>query len=223
MAAIPPQGRTPSRARADSPVDWLQANGRAVAIGAVAIAAVGAFVFVYQRYTASTRREAEQAYVAAQGGTAAAAPAEREKALDNVIARYDGTPAATQAAMLLAQQRFERGAYQEGIATLQRVEGDGASAQEFGAAIDALIAGGLEGRGDFRGAAAKYREAAEVARFEADRDAYLADAARALARAGETAEATRIWTQLSDRPNSTVAAEARVRLGELTAKPAGRS
>ena len=220
MAATTSRGRGPAGDRSFSFTDWLQLNARAVAIGAVAVAAVGAFVFIYQRYTASTARQAEQAYFAAQGAPSQN-PQDREKALDAVIGRFDGTPAATQAAMLVAQQRYDRGAYKEGIGALQRVEGHRASA-EFEPALDALIAAGLEGRGDFRGAAAKYREAAEAARFEIDRDNYMADAARALRRAGDEAEAVRIWTELAERPASPVAAEAQVRLGELSAKPAGR-
>jgi len=67
------------------------------------------------------------------------------------------------------------------------------------------------------------REAAEEARFDIDRDGYLADAARAYRRAGNDAEAVRIWTGLAEDPLGALAAEARVRLGELTAKPAGQS
>ena len=221
MAASPPPSRGPLAPRSSSFADWIQDNAKAVTIGAVALVAVGAFALLYKRYDASTARQAEQAYYTAQGGPTASA-ADRERSLDGVIARFDGTPAATQAAMALAQLRYERGAFEEGVGALRRVEGNAGSA-EFEAAIDAMIAAGLEGRGDFRGAAAKYQEAAEAARFDADRDAYLADAARAHGRAGNEAEATRIWRELAERPGSTLAAEALVRLGELTAKPAAQS
>ena len=54
------------------------------------------------------------------------------------------------------------------------------------------------------------------------RDGYRADAARALASAGKAAEAAKIWEELAKDPTSFYAAEARVRIGELTAKPAAR-
>ena len=215
---VPPPRPTPTPGPASpSAGDWIQMHAKTIAVAAVVIAVAIGGVYAYRQISASTAQRAERAYFAAQA--TAGAPADQERALDGVIGAYDGTPAATQAALLLAQLRYNRGAYAEGVATLERVDGAG----EFAASVDALVAAGLEGQGQFAQAAAKYREAAEAARFEDDRDAYLADAARALRRAGNEAEAVRIWTDLAADPTSGVAAEARVRLGELTAKPAGQS
>lgn len=217
MADLSPPPRAPYPSNPSTPGDWFQLHAKKIAAAVVVLAVAVGGIYAYRQITASTAQRAERAYFAAQA--AQGAPQEQERALDGVVGAYDGTPAATQAAMLLAQLRYNRGAYAEGVAALRRVEG---SAGEFDASIDALIAAGLEGQGQFAEAAAKYREAAEAARFDVDRDGYLADAARAHRRAGNDAEAVRIWTQLAEDPLGALAAEARVRLGELTAKPAGR-
>jgi len=61
--------------------------------------------------------------------------------------------------------------------------------------------------------------AADVTRFPADKAEYRASAARSYAAAGKVAEAKAIWTDLAKDDTGPMAAEARVRLGELEAKP----
>jgi hypothetical protein len=86
-----------------------------------------------------------------------------------------------------------------------------------------VIAGGLEQLKKFREAAAEYEAAAKAARFDSDRQRYLALAATAYATAGDTAKSKQMWTDLGKDSKGTVAGEARVRLGELEAKPQPRS
>lgn len=218
MSDLPTPPRAPQSSSSLGSTDWLSLHAKKIAVAAVVVAVAVGGIFAYRQISASTAQRAERAYFAAQATQGA--PADQERALDGVIGAYGGTPAATQAAMLLAQLRYNRGAYAEGVAALARIDGNGG---EFEASIDALIAAGLEGQGEFGEAAAKYREAAEEARFDVDREGYLGDAARAYHRAGNDAEAVRLWTELAEDPLGALAAEARVRLGELTAKPAGRS
>jgi len=72
-------------------------------------------------------------------------------------------------------------------------------------------------------AAKAYEQAASSTKFETERAFHLAKAGRAYASAGDTAKARAIWTGLlGDRSAQSMSAEARVRLGELTAKPAKR-
>jgi hypothetical protein len=76
----------------------------------------------------------------------------------------------------------------------------------------------------FPDAAKAYERASQAAEFDAERAYYRAKAARTYASAGNTAEARRLWTDLSkDEKAQSVAAEARVRLAELEAKRAGKS
>ena len=218
MSDLPSSPRAPQSSSSLSAGDWLSLHAKKIAVAAVVLAVAVGGIYAYRQIAASTAQRAERAYFTAQA--AQGSPEEQERALDGVIGAYRGTPAATQSAMLLAQLRYNRGAYAEGVAALARIDGEGG---EFEASIDALIAAGLEGQGQFGEAAAKYREAAGEARFDIDRDGYLADAARAYRRAGNEAEAIQIWTDLAEDPAGGLAAEARVRLGELTAKPAGQS
>jgi hypothetical protein len=55
--------------------------------------------------------------------------------------------------------------------------------------------------------------------FPVDKAKYQSGAARDYMAAGKTEEAKAIWTELAKDDTSAEAAEARVRLGELTAKP----
>lgn len=218
MSDLPTPPRAPQSSTSVASGDWLSLHARKIAVAAVVVAVAVGGTYAYRKISASTEQRAERAYFAAQATQGP--PSDQERALDGVIGAYRGTPAATQAALLLAQARYNRGAYAEGVATLAAIDGE---AGEFEASVDALIAAGLEGQGKFGEAAAKYREAAGEARFDVDREGYLGDAARAYGRAGNAAEAVRIWTDLADDPLGSLAAEARVRLGELTAKPAGQS
>ena len=90
-------------------------------------------------------------------------------------------------------------------------------------AVHALIGAGLEGKGDYAAAAQAYQQAAEQAAFALERQTHQADAARAMTLAGNAQGAVAIWQELANDPTSPFSAEARVRLGELQAAPAGQS
>jgi hypothetical protein len=135
-----------------------------------------------------------------------------------LIVRYEGTPSAAQAAMLLAQTYYDAGKPQDGIDRLVKVQkGVG---KTFQPSIESLIADGYDMLGKPLDAAKHYREAAARTPFPADKANYLASAARSLQVAGEKAQAIQIWTDIAADPENPVAGEARVRLGELTATPA---
>jgi hypothetical protein len=90
---------------------------------------------------------------------------------------------------------------------------------DFRPSIHQLQAGGYEELKDFVAAAEQYNLAAKTTEFAGDKSKYQAAAARDYMAAGKTEEAKRIWTDLAKDESSPEAAEARVRLGELTAKP----
>jgi hypothetical protein len=72
-------------------------------------------------------------------------------------------------------------------------------------------------------AAKQYDAAAEVTKFETEKALQRAKAARAYQAAGDTAKAHQLWSALLTDPTAqSMAAEARVRLGELTAQVAKR-
>jgi hypothetical protein len=85
------------------------------------------------------------------------------------------------------------------------------------------MAGGYEQLKKFKEAGAEFEEAAKAARFEPDRQRYQALAANAYLAGGDSAKAKEIWTALGADSKGTVAGEARVRLGEMTATPEPRT
>ena len=201
---------------AESAMDWARANARPLGIAAaiVAIAALGWF-FGKQW----NERRADQADAAlnrarqsyAQGNLPLA-----QTDLRRVITRFGGSSAGSQATMLLAQAFFEQGKADSGLKVL--TEGKPVDADE--AAFEALKGAGYEQLKQYDKAAERYRAAAGIADAKIAKDRYLADAARSLTSAGNKAEAAKIWSTLANDNLSTFSAEARVRLGELTATPA---
>ena len=143
-----------------------------------------------------------------------------ESDLRKMITRYDGTPAAKQAVLTLAQLEYDQGKYQEGITFLKNAMGKLESSEEFGASGHVMAAAGYEQLRKFVEAAGEYQAAAKKARFDQDRQRYESLAANAYLLGGRREDAKRIWTVLAADSKGTVAGEARVRLGEMLAAPA---
>jgi predicted negative regulator of RcsB-dependent stress response len=202
-------------------MDWFQLNSRALGIGAAVVAFAAAGYWFYLRSqqikTVNAERSLAQAEQSLQSGNAALATSD----LQRVVARYKGTGAGTEAAMLLAQADYNGGKYQDGIKALQDVSGEAGGSE---ASLQSLIGDGYSQIGKAADAAKAYERAAGSAEFDTERAYYRAKAARAYTSAGNTAEARRLWSQLStDAKAQSVAAEARVRLAELDARRAGKS
>lgn len=211
----------PLHPASDSVMDRLRIYSKPLA-GVVGLALVaGAGYWIYQNDRANKARLAETEYYRAESAAASGNVALAASDLQKVVQRYPGTTASVQASMLIARIRYEEKKHAEGIAELERAR---ASAPDhLLPGIHALLAAGHEDQGKHDLAAAEYRKAAEATPYEGDRSKYLADAARALMAAGKNAEALAIWKQLAEDEGSAAAGEARVRLGELEAKPASRS
>ena len=199
-------------------MDWFQINSRYIGIGAAVVAVAAAGYWFYLRSqqikTVNAERSLMQAEQSLQSGNTALATSD----LQRVVTRYKGTGAGTEAAMLLAQTNYSAGKYQDGIKVLQEVSGKAGGSE---ASLQSLIGDGNSQLGKPADAAKAYERAAEAAEFDTERAYYRAKAARSYATAGNVNDAKRIWSQLAtDEKAQAVAAEARVRLAELTAKPA---
>jgi tetratricopeptide (TPR) repeat protein len=202
--------------RTESIFEWLHVNSRLVAgaVGVVAVVAIGGWL--YTRNQAGKELRAQQTLQRAEQSLVQGNAPLAETDLQKLISTQKGTAGASQGAMLLAQTYYDKGQYQKGLDALEK---SGAAQKEFEAPAEALIADGYSQLGKYADAATHYRKAADVTRFQNDREGYLADAARSYAAAKDTAQARQMWQEVLKNENGVFAAEARVRLGELTARP----
>jgi tetratricopeptide (TPR) repeat protein len=212
--------RSPIRTDADTPesiLDWFQFYGKQASWAAAAIVVVAAGGWFYIRSQDLKAERAEKAYFAAERSEAAGNLPLAESDYRKLVNRYDGTKSAIQARLRLAQILLGQGKLQEGVNELKVAEDKAGSSKEFGSAIHTVRGGGLEQLRKYSEAAEEYGKAAQVARFDSDRQRYMSLSAQAYLTGGDTARAKAIWTELGADSKGTMAGEARVRLGELTA------
>ena len=214
-----PNVQPPKRSAADeeSIVEWFTTHGREVTWSVIGLAIIVGGFWFYERSQSIKSQRAEAAYFQARQAVEAGNAPLGISDLQKVATRYDGTSAGTQAALTLAQAYYDQKKYKEGIAALQKAEGKAPS--EFKASIHVLEAAGYEGLKDFTKAAEQFKVAADVTKFPADKAEYQVSAARDYQAAGKSAEAIALWKELEKNENQSVAGEAKVRLGELEAKP----
>ena len=201
-------------------LEWLQANTRVLAFAALAVAAIALGTWLYAYFGRTNAAKAEGLLAQAETALASQRLPEAQTQLERLIQNYEGTPAAGQGLLRLAQVLYEQGKFQDGVA---RLEGSLEEYDDgpFAVSVRQLAAAGYEQLGKPADAAARYAQAAELSELAGERDGLLARAARAWADAGRKDEAIRVWQMLMDRPGGTLANEARGRIGELTAVPAG--
>jgi predicted negative regulator of RcsB-dependent stress response len=212
---VPPQKRY--GADDESLTEWLTLHKRGVTWAVIALAIVVGGYWFYARSQSIKGQRAEAAYFQARQSGAAGDLPKAVSDLQKVVNRYQGTRAGAQAALSLAQALYDQKKYKEGVEALKKSEAK--APDEFKAAIHALQAAGYEELKDFVSGAQAYIAAAEATRFPSDKAEYRAAAARDYMAAGKTADARAIWTELAKDESSPAAAEARVRLGEVEAKP----
>jgi predicted negative regulator of RcsB-dependent stress response len=205
--------------RTESAAEWLVLHKQRVIIGLITIVVLFLGAWFYRSSSQRKASRAESAYFQARQAMMAGNAPLAVTDLRNVTTRYKGTAGGAQAALALAQILYDEGKYREGIAELDKVAGS--SPKELTASIHVLRAVGREGLKQFDQAAAEYQAAAGVTRFPKDASTFRAAAARALMAGGKPDAARAIWAELAAEPEGSMVSEARVRLGELTAKPAG--
>lgn len=217
------EGRPPELVeRTDSALAWLQLHSRAALFGALLVLGAAGGLWLYRESKLREEANAEQALRSAEQSYLQGNAALAQSDLEKVITRYGGTASAVQAAIVLAQIHYSTGAFDKGVAQLQAVANEDAG-EPYRPAVHSLIADGYAEQRKFEEAARHYDQAAAASRMETQKVSYRADAARAYMAAGKGEEAKRIWSELAEDPLSPVAPEARLRLGELEARPVGRS
>jgi len=218
MTATQPESTAADRAQTF--IDWTRVNARALTAGAAIIAIAAAGYWFYMRSREIQSANAEKALTQAKQSMAAGNLALAQSDLQKVFTRWQSTPAGVESAMLLAQIDFDSGKYQDGLARLQKVAGSSAASSNE-STIQSLIGDGYAQMGKMADAAKAYQRAADATNFEIEKAFQRAKAARAFQAAGDAGNARAIWSQLATDPKSqTMAAEARIRLGELDAQVA---
>ena len=202
--------------------DWLQQNARALTIGIVVVLlAVGGW-WLYRTNQRAQAAQAEMALSRAGQSLASNNVPLAITDLQRVVDNFGGTPAAREAALLLAQLHYDRGEFQKGVQVLERVAGD-AGGGALAAPVHVLIADGYMELKQFERAAEEYLRAAELTPYALEKATDSASAARAYTAAAKPEAAVAIWQALAEDDDSPVQAEAKLRLGELQAAPVIRS
>ena len=201
---------------AETITEWLITHQKNHLIGAIVVSALGGGGWLWQRSAQIKETKAAEALQGAEAAFSAGNMPLAQVELGKITARYPGTGAGTQAAMMMAQTLFDEGKFAEGIAQLEPVTRS--APKTLRAGVHALIAGGLEGEGKASEASVSYATAAAAAQFKLDGQMYRMESARTLVAAGDLAAARSIFEEISILEDSPFAGEAKVRLGELLAK-----
>jgi predicted negative regulator of RcsB-dependent stress response len=201
----------------ESIMEWARTNSRALSIGGMVVVALAALGLLWRASADKKEVRASQALASAQAVVQSGNAALAQSDLQALLRRYGGTTAAIQARLLLAQVHFGQGKVDEGLRELNEIKSPGL----FAASVHSMRAAGLEQAGKPGEAAPEYEKASEAASTPLAKGAYRSDAARAYLAAGNRDAAKRIWESIASDDSSPLAGEAKIRIGELTAKPIG--
>ena len=208
--------------KAESFLDWFQINSRLVTVGAVVVVVAVGGAWYYQTAKVRKLQNADKQLLLAKQSLApgnANLPL-AESDLRKVADRYIGTPAGTEAGMLLAQLKLEKGDNQGAVSYLQELTGKVKSGPSA-ASARAMLGDAYSQLGKPADAAAEYERAAGMTEMPNEKAYLQSKAGHAYMVAGKNPEARRIWEVLAANEVSPgLAAEARVRLGELVASAA---
>jgi len=212
-SAVPPE--TAGERFSDRFGAWVRRHKQLSSwIGTVIVIAAGLFVWhlsTSRRTEEIASRELQGARFAFENQNMPLAASELAKVVEN----YDGTNAAEEARLLLANVRLLQGQPQQAVAVLQTwAAGAG---QAFRSQAYGLLGAANENLGRFRDAAQAYEKASEAGRLDFQRAQFLSDAGRAWTSAADTSRAVAAYRRLvKDFPKESSVTEAKVRLGELT-------
>lgn len=217
MAKTDPVVPIVDEGKTESFIEWARANSSRLSIGGIVVLAVAAIGLLWRASADKREVRASQALAAAQSVVQSGNAALAQSDLQALLRRYGGTTAAIQARLLLAQVHFGQGKVEDGLKELDAIGSPGL----YAASVHGLRAAGLEQSGKPAEAAAEYERAAAATSTALGKAAYQSDAAKAYLAAGNAQAATRIWEAIAGDDTNPLAGEARVRLGELKAKPIG--
>jgi predicted negative regulator of RcsB-dependent stress response len=195
--------------------NWIRSHKQVAAYLAVALAvAVGLFAWNFLSSKTAERSAGRQL---AQGRLALDSKNYPLAAsvLSQVVENYAGTHAAQEGSILLAQARLAQGQTQQAIDVLQRSAPK--ADKYFRAQSYGLLGAAYDNALRPKDAATAYQAAADAALYPFLRAQFLSDAGRAWLTVGDSAKAVTAYRTIVERLDATsAAAEAKVRVGELT-------
>jgi len=167
-------------------IDWGRAHTQYLIGGAVAIVVIvlGVQYLISSQEKARVEAAAElsKAMVAEEGGQ----PAEAVRILsDQVLRRYEGTPSAGKAALMLANRHYAEGNYGDARSLFQKCLDDYADNPVVAYGAWAGLAACLEAEGKTQDAARKYLEYADGHPKTVEAALSLSEAARCFAQVGD--------------------------------------
>jgi predicted negative regulator of RcsB-dependent stress response len=211
---------TARQPKVESFLDWFRINSRMVGIGAaiVVVAAFGAWF--YNRSAALKSENADKKLLAAKQSLGTGNTPLAQTDLKKVADQYAGTSAGAEAGMLLAQVKLDAADYPGALALLKDLTSK-TSSGPYASSLRGLLGDTYAQMGKPADAAAEYEKAALLTTMPNERAILLAKIGRASAAAGKHDKARDAWAALAaQQDNAALAAEARLRLGELLATAA---
>jgi predicted negative regulator of RcsB-dependent stress response len=208
---------TAPQPKAESFLDWFRINSRLVSIGAVVVIAAAFGVWFYNRSVALKNENADKKLVAAKQSIGSGNIPLAQTDLKKVADQYAGTSAGAEAGMLLAQLKLDQGDYAGAVTSLKDLTSR-ISTGPYAASIRALLGDAYAQLQKPAEAAAEYERASQLTSMPNERALLLSKVGRAYAAAGNHDKARQAWEALAvQQDNQALAAEARLRLGELLA------
>lgn len=203
---------------------WADRNRRLVAIGAVAVVALGLAGWAWLDYRSKVTERAAVRLEEIRMASATGAPAEAIRAdLTEFVSQFGGTPFGDEARLYLAQAALQEGDYDAAIRTLEP-----AARLSAGTPVAFRAARSIAAAEEMRGAPDEaidwYDRIASAARFDFQAREARGEKARILAAQGDLAAAIGIYGDLRSAAEETgqpdEAALWSLRLGELEARQA---
>jgi tetratricopeptide (TPR) repeat protein len=197
------------------PAAWIKAHKRGGAYAAVVLV-IAAGLYGWNLLSAKTAergasRQLEQGRLALESKNYPLAAS----VLSRVVENYSGTHAAEEGSILLAQVWLAQNKSPQAIEVLGRYAPK--ASKYFRAQAYGLLGAAYENAGRPKDAGQAYQTAADAALYPFLRAQFLSEAGRAWLAALDTAKAVASYRTIAEELDSTsVAGEAKVRLGELT-------
>ena len=195
-------------------MDWFHVNSRLVGVGAVVVLIAGAVAWYVPRARLMKMENADKQLLAAKQSVSSGNLQLAESDLKKVSDKYAGTPGGTEAGLLLAQVRLQKGDAPGAITALQDLAAK-VGTDESAATVHGLLGDAFSQANKAAEAAAEYEKASGLTPMPLQKSMLLAKAGHAYMAAGKSAEAKKVWETIANGDVPELAGEARVRLGEI--------